>query len=685
MIKLPTDLKWTQPNNSDKFGSLWLTKNINLDEEGYIKLSPRAVKLTDSIISSNAGFPLAIGRHGEGAYQIATSSDANWNLTVGVKQNTWTENSGANEPTLTINSHAVWFKGKWHATTATGVFHRPATGGGSQAWTSAGISLTTGKRHFMAVFQGLQSLCITNGNTVVQYTESGGVYSAIATLTIPSDFEITGLAYNNDKMAVITRLSNDATSGQDQNSYLFIWDGNTTGAGQGLDVDSDSIMGITAYKSSFVILTRTGELLYFNGGGFETLTRLPFYFLDLRWGNPFDISAFGAVPMIADGDVIYLNIGAATNQFGRKAETYLQNFPSGVWCYDPKVGVYHRWSPSISQAYVNFVDGVDINTTTDVLTASAGVFGLKTIPATGNIARLVSTVGIGGLTLNSDYYIIKVSSTTFKLATTKANALAGTAIDITSATTGGNGNYFWLYDLVDYGNTAHDEAGALALTGDHTSVYRDLIFGGRYDATTLTTLDSICITVPFLENRGYFVTSKIFSSQVTDNNQKVFVKFRPLKTDDKIIVKYRERDYLGLPITSSGNSANWTSPSEFYTTQDLSEAKTYLDAGGELECEFLSGAGGGVMVKVSSIGASDGTNTSVVLAEEVLGASSALKAEFIIHNWEVKRTITSSDTSPVEIPIGGLSSWVQFKVELRGSDTTVEEFNFINATAKQSQ
>jgi len=91
------------------------------------------------------------------------------------------------------------------------------------------------------------------------------------------------------------------------------------------------------------------------------------------------------------------------------------------------------------------------------------------------------------------------------------------------------------------------------------------------------------------------------------------------------------------------------------------------------------------MVKVSSIGASDGTNTSVVLAEEVLGASSALKAEFIIHNWEVKRTITSSDTSPVEIPIGGLSSWVQFKVELRGSDTTVEEFNFINATAKQSQ
>jgi len=42
MIRLPADTneKWFQPNNSDKFGSLWYTKNINLDEEGYIKLSP---------------------------------------------------------------------------------------------------------------------------------------------------------------------------------------------------------------------------------------------------------------------------------------------------------------------------------------------------------------------------------------------------------------------------------------------------------------------------------------------------------------------------------------------------------------------------------------------------------------------------------------------------------------------
>ena len=42
----------------------------------------------------------------------------------------------------------------------------------------------------------------------------------------------------------------------------------------------------------------------------------------------------------------------------------------------------------------------------------------------------------GGLATATDYYVIKVSDTTFSLATSYANAVAGTAIDITSAGTG---------------------------------------------------------------------------------------------------------------------------------------------------------------------------------------------------------------------------------------------------------
>lgn len=41
-----------------------------------------------------------------------------------------------------------------------------------------------------------------------------------------------------------------------------------------------------------------------------------------------------------------------------------------------------------------------------------------------------------GLSTSTDYFVIYVSSTTFKLATTYANAIAGTAIDITDTGTG---------------------------------------------------------------------------------------------------------------------------------------------------------------------------------------------------------------------------------------------------------
>jgi hypothetical protein len=245
-----------------------------------------------------------------------------------------------------------------------------------------------------------------------------------------------------------------------------------------------------------------------------------------------------------------------------------------------------------------------------------------------------------------------------------------------------------MYNLVDYGQTNYDGLGAIQLLPQLTRVYESLVIGAQLVHTNLTEYADACLTVPFLENRGYFVTPTVFSSQVTDNNQKLFVKFRPLKTTDSIIVKYRDRDVVGLPVTSSGDEAIWTSPSEFYTVQDLSEAKTYLDAGGELECEFVSGAGGGVMVKVTSI-STDNTTYSVVLAEEVLGATSTLKSEFIIHNWKVLRTITSTDSDHDSgvtlIPIGGSSKFSQFKVEMRGSDVTIEELGFINNTSKKAE
>jgi hypothetical protein len=81
----------------------------------------------------------------------------------------------------------------------------------------------------------------------------------------------------------------------------------------------------------------------------------------------------------------------------------------------------------------------------DTFTADAGT-DICTYTSTSNIpsniligtkVRLTTTTTLpAGLALATDYFVIRVSNTTFKLATSYANAIAGTAINITDAGTG---------------------------------------------------------------------------------------------------------------------------------------------------------------------------------------------------------------------------------------------------------
>lgn len=82
---------------------------------------------------------------------------------------------------------------------------------------------------------------------------------------------------------------------------------------------------------------------------------------------------------------------------------------------------------------------------TDTFTADAGTdvctwTSTTDVPSnvlTGTRVRLTTTTTLpAGLALATDYYVIKLTDTTFSLATSYANAVAGTAINITDAGTG---------------------------------------------------------------------------------------------------------------------------------------------------------------------------------------------------------------------------------------------------------
>jgi hypothetical protein len=80
----------------------------------------------------------------------------------------------------------------------------------------------------------------------------------------------------------------------------------------------------------------------------------------------------------------------------------------------------------------NITAGTFTAATTDICTKSAHGF------VTGDCVRLTNSGGAlpAGLAVDTDYFVIRIDADTFKLASTPANAVAGTAVDVTGTGTG---------------------------------------------------------------------------------------------------------------------------------------------------------------------------------------------------------------------------------------------------------
>ncbi len=670
-IKIPQNNQYSQTNLSDLAGNIWYTRNMNFDEKGYLKLSNRSVSVfSDQSIDPNYdtdfGSATSIGRYGSSFFINTTEQP--FKSELGQVTFTTTQDADLGVPSnVSVNSRAVWWQNRWYVTTQTKLYYKTVSGG---AWTDTGVVLTTGIPHPLVVFRNKDSLCVGNGNTVILINTA---HSTTVTLTIPSDYEVLNVAFSNNKIGIITRLSVTA-DGQNQESYFFVWDGASATTSSGISVGSNTLVGIVSYKNSFAVLAKTGEFLFFNGGGFDTLGILPFFPKKRNWDST---NALGDI-MINDGDQILFNVTGLLTETNVKQEKYQQNYPGGIWCYDESVGLYHRYSPSISPlAQISVLDsGVDI--ATGLFTINSG-----TIPDTGNPIKYVfnTNLEIAGLKAGVVYYIIKVSSSSFKLATTKQNAMDGNFITITGI--GDSANYFLALTLIDYGQTYFLQSNGITTTQQSTLVYERLIYGARLRDLTGDTKNSLQITVAEFDNIGYAVTPRLVSQNIEDNAEKLYIKYSPLKTNDSITVKIKYEDILGIPVSSTQNpgTTTWVDANTLTTTADMSDVYDYLqDSSKECEIEIISGAGGGQLAKISSISYLSGTYT-INLASDIEGASSGRTCNFIIDNFTELGTITSEDLNGYkEFSISKASKWFKVKPVVKGTDVTIEEIEFINNT-----
>ncbi len=157
-----------------------------------------------------------------------------------------------------------------------------------------------------------------------------------------------------------------------------------------------------------------------------------------------------------------------------------------------------------------FVDG-DVTVGSDLIAETA--HGLET----GDVVRLTTSGTLpAGLALATDYYVIRVDANSFKLASSLANAEAGTAVDITAAAGGGTHTVteqavvHSALDVNVVNPVQTTISGAVTVTATDLDI-RDLAFATdkvdvtgsevSLDATTLAALENITVSATDLDIR----------------------------------------------------------------------------------------------------------------------------------------------------------------------------------------
>ncbi|HCC04994.1 TPA: hypothetical protein DEP58_01650 [Patescibacteria group bacterium] len=663
MIKLPAETKtFIQSNESDLFGNIAVTRNITFDKKGYLRLSYSVRSALSSAQDADFDEVASFVRSQDHGY-LAVTHDQLFNIDedkiLGVLP---VQNSDTDVPSGDLQSDAIFSGGLLVVTQDSDVDYYSPT---PNTWTDTNITLTAtvGSQHVVENFVSLASVAIADVNTVKLYPSPLTATPTLSvTLTILADFYITGIAYFNQNLYIATmnRFGGHA--------FLYVWNGYGASAQSAYEVDSNIIFDVCVHQDSIVCFTGKGQLLRFNGSGFTQLDALPVFYSDIVISDETNVSMYHNC-LKSNGDILYINVSTDANV------QKLTNQADGIWCYDSALGfMYHRYALSNSLVSIQSIALASVDTSTNQITVTSA-------PITGTevIFNAVSATSPAPLVDGKRYFTIKVDATHIKLALTKTLAVAGTAIDITSQSDGTTSLVF--FPNTDFGQSLASSRSVAILPIERDIRYpqygTDLLYGGSAYNSALSSIYYLGTVTGAVENRGYFITPKIFSQNVTDTFNLVTLKFSKFLSDtDKILIKYRTVDDRRDVIDTTTWLATWASTTTFTTTQ-----VDFADAIVGDEVEFLQGGGSGMVAHITAISLDAGTYT-VTIDEAYDYYTAGDKARFVFRNWKKWKTITYGDDNAeqgfISENLGEIGKFIQFKIELRGVQTQIEELSVDN-------
>lgn len=656
MIEIPNPASkvWSQPNASDLLGNIFVTKNITFDQQGYLTLSysPRAI-ITQA--TTNFNNVAAMTHNDDYSYFVATWDNA-FSVADAPLSVAPTKIATAGVPDTDTETGVDYLGGLMVVSQDTDVDYYNSS---ANTWTDTNITLTAGGQHPVVQMLSLNALAIADKNTIGLYANPiTATPNLITTLTIPSDFRITQVIYHNQYLYIATQNIVGTKAA------MYVWNGQGTAAQQAYQVDSNMIFAVCSHVDEIYVLLGNGALMRFNGGGFDFAAGLPLYYTDMAMSDYTNIDMYKDI-MRSNGYVLYINLSNKEN-----TSNLLTCQPDGVWCYDKRVGLYHRYANTISTPTWETIATASVNTTTNQITVGAShITGTQIIYDNGG------GTSIGGLVDMTAYYVIRVDGTHIQLATSYANAIAGTAIDLT-----GTGNAFQqivYFPDIDYGQFYANRPSA-TLTIDLPSSDRgfgtDLLWGTEvYRRDNSGDYGTLMTVSPTLDSRGYFIIPKIYNNDVVDNYNKITLKWSPFTTSsNRILIKYRTVDDMRniIDIGSNDWAATWTSSTTF-TVAPSSTVWNNAEVGDEIE--VLRGAAGGLLAHIVSI---TGTTTLTITIDETYTQyTSGDISKVIFRNWKKWKDITSTSSEAavnyMSDHIGQSGQFLQLKIELRGVQTQI--------------
>jgi len=335
------DKKYVQSNESPLLGNLQASRNIDFTKQGYANLAQRTKYIvqagSNGTVTSTTGLNelgfkdvvAMLYNQSSSTYVVVAIDGALFDMNTALT--TFVRDAGANRPTTNDTSDAIMFNNKMYVSWDTAISSRANT-----TWTASVITgLTSGKPHPLAVFENLNYLAVGNENTVKLYDTAN---SLISTCTLPAQFEVRWMRYLNNNLYIGTRdLSN-------KQALMFVWSGSgSTADGGGFGAyGANWFLSGCAYRSSIAVVTNLGQVLLFNGGGFDVLDNFPFYYTPYEWFYNGTIdSVMCQRGMVTQGEFLLINVN---NSLILQSPWFLDKQPSGIWQYNPKVGLHHKYS-----------------------------------------------------------------------------------------------------------------------------------------------------------------------------------------------------------------------------------------------------------------------------------------------------------------------------------------------------